>query len=343
MSGEILAGIRKAPSGSFDHMTSRTLSDRTAQPTVHPGVVLAVAVFGIAWAAPLIRLASAPPLVIAAWRLAIAEAVLIAVLIWRREWREWSRLSWSEHAIAVAAGGLLALHFWSWTASLGYTTIAASVVLVNLQPAMVAIGSAVLLSERVSRAQLLGMAAGVAGAVIVAMPAFLSAAPAAGQLQSAPFGLPPRVFGDGLALLGAVTASLYYLAGRRLRGTLSLVPYVTLVYGWCALALFALVGVRRDPLLPWPLTDWAVFAGLAAGPMLLGHTGMNWALKHLPAHVVNLTVLGEPVGAALLAMLISAIGERPDGWTVAGGALILFGAIWALNSTPTAKQPASAE
>ena len=62
-----------------------------------------------------------------------------------------------------------------------------------------------------------------------------------------------------------------------------------------------------------------------------GHTGMNWALRHLPAHVVNLTVLGEPVGASLLAMVIPAIGERPDGWTVAGGGLILTGAIWAMS------------
>jgi len=66
--------------------------------------------------------------------------------------------------------------------------------------------------------------------------------------------------------------------------------------------------------------------------MLLGHTGMNWALRHLPAHVVNLTVLGEPVGASLLAMLIPAIGERPDLWTIAGGALILVGAVWALQA-----------
>ena len=78
-------------------------------------------------------------------------------------------------------------------------------------------------------------------------------------------------------------------------------------------------------------TDWAIFAGLAAGPMLLGHTGMNWALRHLPAHVVNLTVLGEPVGASVLAMLIPAIGERPDRWTLIGGGLILTGAIWAIS------------
>ena len=306
-------------------------SGATAPRSAQVGIVLALSVFGISWAAPLIRLSSAPPLVIAGWRMVIAECVLLALLVWRREWVAWRRLSRRDHLLAACAGGMLALHFWSWNASLSYTTVAASVVLVNLQPAIVAAGSALWLGESVTRPQVAGVCFGIAGALLVAAPATLGTAPSADLATSAPFGLPPRLFGDLLALVGAVTASLYYLAGRRLRATLDLVPYVALVYGWCTIALFALAIGRGDPLGPFGATDWAIFAGLAAGPMLLGHTGMNWALRHLPAHVVNLTVLSEPVGASLLAMLIPAIGERPDLWTIAGGALILMGAIWALQ------------
>ena len=304
-------------------------------PRVNAALVLALAVFGISWAAPLIRLSTAPPLVIAGWRLVIAESVLLVLLFWRGEWRAWRTLSSRDHLIAAGAGGMLALHFWSWNASLAYTTVAASVVLVNLQPAFVAIGSAILLHEVVTRRQALGLSVGIVGALLVAAPAVFGSSAATGLATAAPLGLPPRIFGDLLALIGAVTASLYYLAGRRLRATLDIVPYVALVYGWCTLALVALALVRGDPLGPYGAQDWAIFAALAAGPMLLGHTGMNWALKHLPAHVVNLTVLGEPVGASLLAMLIPAIGERPDLWTIAGGGLILMGAIQALKAPPT--------
>ncbi len=318
-------------------MTASTQTTNEARPPrVHAGVVLALSVFGISWAAPLIRLSSAPPLVIAGWRLVIAESVLLAILFWRRDWIAWQKLSRRDHLLAASAGGMLALHFWSWNASLAYTTVAASVVLVNLQPAIVAAGSALLLREAVTRRQLAGLLVGIVGALLVAAPAMLGSAPPTGLAAVAPLGLPPRIFGDLLALIGAITASLYYLAGRRLRATLDLVPYVALVYGWCTLVLFALILARGDRLGPYGLTDWSIFAGLAAGPMLLGHTGMNWALRHLPAHVVNLTVLGEPVGASLLAMLIPAIGERPDLWTIAGGALILAGAIWALGA-PKAK------
>ena len=297
----------------------------------HAGVVLLFAVFGISWAAPLIRLSTAPPLVIAAWRLCIAEAVLLAILAQRKEWRAWQQLPRHDHQLAAAAGGMLALHFWSWNASLGYTTVAASVVLVNLQPAIVAAGSALLLRERATARQVAGLAIGIAGALLVAVPGFTATPVSSAQALSAPLGMPPQLFGDLLALLGALTASIYYLVGRRLRATMALVPYVSLVYGWCTLVLLALVIVTGAPLAPYPPADWAIFAGLAAGPMLLGHTGMNWALRFLPAHVVNLTVLGEPVGAATLAMLIPAIGERPDAWTLAGGALILGGAIWAMG------------
>ncbi|MCC7053641.1 MAG: DMT family transporter [Gemmatimonadaceae bacterium] len=304
-----------------------------ASPRMHAGVVLALSVFGISWAAPLIRLSSAPALVIAGWRLVIAESLLLALLLARGDWRSWRRLSRGDHLIAGGAGFMLALHFWSWNASLAYTTVAASVVLVNLQPALVALGSLVFLRESATRRQLTGLAVGMLGALLVAAPALLGEASATGLATRAPLGLPPRLFGDLLALVGAVTAALYYLAGRRLRATLDLVPYVSLVYGWCTLAVFVLALLNGDRLGPYPPRDWAIFAGLAAGPMLIGHTGMNWALKHLPAHVVNLTVLGEPVGASLLAMLIPAIGEWPDAWTLAGGALILGGALWALGQS----------
>jgi drug/metabolite transporter (DMT)-like permease len=319
----------------------RIASGGTDAPRISAGLVLALSVFGISWAAPLIRLSSAPPLVIAAWRLLIAEVVLLLVLLARREWTAWRTLRSRDHLIAAGAGAMLALHFWSWNASLRYTTIAASVVLVNLQPAIVAIGSAVLLREPATRRQIVGMLVGMLGALVVTAPAILAVnavvSTTAEHAAPAFWLLPTAMFGDLLAVIGAITAALYYIAGRRLRATLDLVPYVALVYGWCTVALFALALVRQEPLWGYGPTDWSIFAGLAAGPMLLGHTGMNWALRHLPAHVVNLTVLGEPVGASLLAMLIPAIGERPDAWTIAGGALILSGAIWALGSSKKAE------
>jgi drug/metabolite transporter (DMT)-like permease len=89
--------------------------------------------------------------------------------------------------------------------------------------------------------------------------------------------------------------------------------------------LIGLATLVRAPVLHQPPRELAIFSALAIGPMLLGHTGLNWALKYLPAYVVNLTLLGEPVGATVLAAILPGIRELPGTATLVGGALILAG------------------
>jgi len=74
-----------------------------------------------------------------------------------------------------------------------------------------------------------------------------------------------------------------------------------------------------------PPREVGIFLALAVGPMLFGHTGLNWALKYLPAYVVILVLLGEPVGATFLAATLPGIHELPTVATVVGGALVLVG------------------
>jgi len=213
---------------------------------------------------------------------------------------------------------LLALHFWAWNASIHLTTIAASVTLVSLQPAVVAVISAVALREAPSARQILGIAVAIAGALIIAAPDF--------DRGIAPAGNRP-LLGNLLATSAAVTAAIYYTIGRRLRGTLGIWAYVGIVYTAAFLTLLAIALSRGVPLAPESPREVAIFAGLAIGPMLIGHTGMNWALKYLPAYVVNLTVLGEPVGATFLGALIPAIRQIPTANTLIGGAIVLAGVL----------------
>jgi drug/metabolite transporter (DMT)-like permease len=153
------------------------------------------------------------------------------------------------------------------------------------------------------------------GALVVALP----------DLLSSTADHPRALLGDLLALGGALTAAIYFVSGRRLRGTLDLWPYVGLVYGTCFVVLLLLAALTDAPVLPQPTRELAIFAALALGPMLLGHTGLNWALKHSPAYVVNLTLLGEPVGATLIAALLPGIREIPSPMTLLGGAVVLAG------------------
>jgi drug/metabolite transporter (DMT)-like permease len=162
----------------------------------------------------------------------------------------------------------------------------------------------------------MGIGVAMAGAFVVALPDMASAANATTGRA---------LFGDGLALAGAAAAACYFVAGRKLRSTLDLWPYVAVVYGTCFVVLLGLAALVRAPVLHQPPRELAIFSALAIGPMLLGHTGLNWALKYLPAYVVNLTLLGEPVGATVLAAILPGIRELPGAATFVGGALILAG------------------
>jgi drug/metabolite transporter (DMT)-like permease len=289
-----------------------------APPPARPVVVLALALLGISMAGPLVRLSHAHALAIAAWRLGLSLVLIGVALAITGQWRQLRQLTRRELGIALGAGTLLAFHFWSWNASVQLTTVAASVVLVNTQPVIVALLSVAWLHEPPTKRQWLGIGLAMLGAMGVALPDLITQGAGGGSRA---------LLGDLLAVLGAITAAVYFTSGRRLRATLDLWPYVGLVYGACFVVLLVLCAIVGVPLAPQPPRELGIFLLLALGPMLLGHTGMNWALRYLPAYLVNLTILGEAVGATLIAALLPGIREIPSLATVLGGAVVLAGVL----------------
>jgi drug/metabolite transporter (DMT)-like permease len=269
-------------------------------------------VTAVSFAGPLVRFSSADALVISAWRLIISVAMIGLILFLRGRFLGSVRLSKQEWILGIGAGVLLAGHFWAWVASVQLTTIANSAVLVSTQPLFVAGFSVWFLREHPAPRQWLGILVAVVGAAIIGWGDF-----ALGQRA---------LMGDGLALLASVMAAGYFSIGRSLRQKLDLWAYTGLVYGAAAVVLtLGVLGMPRTPLTGYPLQDWAVFFGLAAVPMMMGHTGINYALRYLPAYVANLASLGEPVGATIIAWLLPAIAEVPPPQTLLGGAMILLG------------------
>src|SRR5256712_14125694 len=285
-----------------------------------PLVVLIGAVLATTYAGPVVRFAAAPALAIAFWRLAMVLPVTggVAVLEGSRERGVGSsgtpeiQLPAPRSLLLMALSGLLlAVHFWSWIGSLRFTTVASSVVLVSLKPVF-AWGLAVAwLREHPTRTEAWGIALAVIGASLIGL--------GDARLSHGALGA------DGLALLGAVTGAGYYVIGRRVRQTVGIWRYATAVYAVAAAALALLALARSMPLVGFAGRDWTVFGAMAAGPMLIGHTGMNYALRHFRAPTVNVAALGEPVGATLLAWIIPAIHEVPRPLALGGGVLVLIG------------------
>ena len=297
-----------------------------------PALVLTFSLVGISFAGPLTRLSNSDPLIIATWRLMLSLIIVAIALVITGEWRDWKRLTVRDAAFAIVAGIALALHFWAWNASIHLTTIAASVTLVNLQPAFIIAISALFLSEWPSRKQFLGVMIAIAGAMIIAAPALMESGSTIRR---------GAALGNTLAFSAAVTAAIYYSIGRHLRRRYGLWSYVGLSYSACALTLVAAAGATHLDLTPISGRELAIFSALAIGPMLLGHTGMNWALKFLPAYVVNLVTLGEPVGATLLAAVIPGIRQIPSVVTLVGGVIVLAGVTVAARNTVSVKSTAA--
>jgi drug/metabolite transporter (DMT)-like permease len=223
-----------------------------------------------------------------------------------------------EWAVAGVAGVFLAGHFASWIASVSLTSVAASVALVSTQPVWVALFAMVALRERPRPQQWLGIVVAVLGAAWIGW----------GDMEAGP----EPLRGDLLALLGALLVAAYYVIGRGLRRRIDLWPYVAVVYGAATLALLVALLATRTPLAaPYTSVDWLVFLALAVGPMMIGHTGQNYALRYLPAYAVNLSLLGEPVGATLIAWMLPGIAEVPTAAALGGGALILGGILLGLR------------
>jgi drug/metabolite transporter (DMT)-like permease len=280
-------------------------------------VLLAVGVLSVGAAAILIRLAAAPPLVVSFWRTAIGGAALLVVV--KAMGRPMP--SGPHLARALVAGVLLGAHFWLWIASLDETSVAASVVLVCLQPVFVSILAFVFLRERTPLVASAGIVVALAGTALIALD---GAAGAAGGNHP--------LLGDALALGGAVAIAVYVLVGRRSAGHTDVMGYSAAV-SLAAAASLAVPLVVTQRVAPFPPTasSWLWVGALALGPQLVGHTALNAALARLPAPVVSGSILGEPIIATGLAWLF--LDEKPGLQTLAGSAVVLAG-LWLLLRRP---------
>ena len=288
-------------------------------------LALCAAIVAISFAAIFIRLAQAehvPALAIAVWRLVFASLVMLPYA-WATRRDEIRSLPPRELALAAASGVFLGLHFATWISSLDYTSVASSVVLVTTGPVFVGLGSWLLLGERPGPKLAAGILIAAAGSIAVSWGDL-------GRGQS-------HLLGDLLALSGAVMIAGYFMIGRRLRARRSLVTYTALVYSAAALALLALALCGRQPLFGFTMPAYGWMLLMALVPQLIGHSALNWALRHLSATYVAIVTLAEPIGSSVLAYVI--LREAVGASTALGGAVILTG-IYIASRSELTRRPA---
>ncbi|MCA9873415.1 MAG: DMT family transporter [Anaerolineales bacterium] len=297
------------------------------KPRLSPVLVLAVGILAVSSGSILARLAqeeNVPSLVIAAYRTAVAALILLPIMLIRHR-GEVRRLAPADWRLALLSGLLLAVHFATWISSLAYTSVASSTVLVSTSPLWVALAAPFLLGEPFTRPLKIGMGLALAGTIVISLGdvwvvgengrLLINAGAVAGGQRP--------LLGNALALTGAVAAAGYLLIGRKLRVRLSLVSYVTLVYGTAALSLIAAVYLTGSSMFGYSSQAYLTFLLMALGPQLLGHSSFNYALAFLPAAMVGAVSFAEPIGASILALLF--FGEVPGPLVLLGSAFVFAG------------------
>ncbi|GAB4361108.1 MAG: DMT family transporter [Cyanophyceae cyanobacterium] len=252
-----------------------------------------------------------------------AGRLLVAALLLGPVWVELGRSRDRTHPLAygfaIAAGLLLALHFGCWMASLAYTTVAASTVLVTTNSIWIALIQWLIGQGRPSPKTGLGIAVALGGSAVLAL--------GSGDAGESAIAAQP-LLGNSLALVGAIAASGYLILGQKAQGAgLSVQGYAAIAYGTAALALIPLPILGGVPVTEQPPAVYGWLVAMAVVPQVVGHTSLNWSMRWLSPALVALAILFEPVGASLLAWLW--LGEVPSAATGLGAIAIGGGVILA--------------
>jgi drug/metabolite transporter (DMT)-like permease len=200
-------------------------------------------------------------------------------------------------------------------------------VLVSTSPLFVGVASHFLYREKLTPMKILGIILAMAGASIIGMGGF-----------EVSLG---TLWGDFLALLGAIAVSGYFLIGKALRPRLSILAYIYPTYWTAAISLILASLLAGHPFTGYSPRTYLMFLLLAVVPQILGHSSFNWALRYLSSTLVTVATLGEPVGATLLAYFI--LREAPLPLEVIGGIIILLGIFLVSRQEEQSQQEVKAE
>ncbi len=254
---------------------------------------------------------AAPALAVAFWRTALGALALAPFGVRSARRNTVPRDARRQRRLA-ASGLALGMHFFLFQGALALTTVASAVTLATMSPLFVALGGWWFLKEATPRRMWIGMALTMAGAIVVGV----------GDASAIELGM-RALIGDGMAFGSALAITVYLLIGRVARRDTPTTTYSATVYGWAAAALLPVCLLTGTPLFGYDPTTWLAIVGIVVGPQLLGHTVFNALLSTIPATLVSIVVLSEPVGAGVLAWLL--LGELPTPLFAVGAPLVLLG------------------
>jgi drug/metabolite transporter (DMT)-like permease len=280
---------------------------KNSSPPIAPILPLLIGMIAISFAPILVRYSDAPVSVQGMYRMLFT--VILVLPFGTKQLSAMRSITLKDWLLLGLAGFFLALHFLLWMASLDYTSIASSTIILSLEPVFVMVGAYFIFKDRPAKVALIGMAVALIGVCFVG---------------SGDMGVSRTAFfGDTLSFVGAAAVAVNMLIAKRILTRVSSYLYSLIVFIVCVMcfALYNLFTATR--MTGYPGQEWLVFLLLAIVPTVFGHMIFNWLLKYVPPTTISMSVLAEPVGASLLGMVL--FREMIGGFQFFGGALVIVG------------------
>lgn len=284
-------------------------------------LLLLVGIVAISFSSIFVRWSNSPVSVTAMYRLVITTLLMLPFLWkYREEIRDIRIRDWLGLALS---GLMLGLHFLLWMGSLKLTTVASSTAILALEPVFVLIGACLFLRQRTHTFAVISMLIAIIGAILIGY---------------GDWGLTGQaLLGDLLSLLGTIAVAIHMLLGKSLLNRVPPFLYSFFVFSFSA-AVLAIYNLGRGyPFTGYDTKEWGIFLLLAVVPTMFGHYLFNWLLKFMRPESVSMSVLGEPLGATILAYLL--LGESVTWLQAAAGVLLLLGVWLFLLSNEKQKYP----
>lgn len=279
----------------------------TSNHKVFAYAALGICILALSTSAIFVKYADAPGPVTGFYRMAIAATILTPFAIYRINKRK--TINRKNFYIPIAGGIFSGLDLGIWTIALGYTTAANATILGNTAPLWVALGAMVFFRERLMKRFWFGMVLAMSGAALIIGMDFL---------------LHPRLgLGDTIAIISGMLYAGYYLTTELGRRTIDAVTYIWVVFVSAGLTLFFLNLLLGNSLTGYDQKTMVVFIATAIISQLIGYLMSSYSLGHLPASVVSVTMIGQPIVTAIIA--IPLLGELPVPSQVIGGFIALAG------------------
>jgi drug/metabolite transporter (DMT)-like permease len=280
-------------------------------------LALALGVFCIGTSAIFVKIASVPGSVSAFYRVLFAGLALLPL---RLSQKKLSSPSWKDIRLIGLGGIAFVGDLVLWNTSILLTSAAAATLLANNSPLWVGLGATLIFREKLNLKYWLGLLIALLGMTVIV---------GGNAIQELHFNT-----GDLLAIAASFLYAAYMLITQKARARVDTLTLNLFTMLTCIIILLPVILMLGQPLTGFSAQVWIALLGLGLIPQFIGWLAINYAMGHLPAARVSVTLLGQSVVTAILGILF--LREALSLADITGGIMVLIG-IYLVNQRTQSK------